>query len=276
MSKEREMALALREEQKNKLNSIYSIMTEEIELPSKGLFYKSKAKSVVIKPMTAQEEDILSNEKLIKSGQAFDQLIKSCIVEWNGIEFDELLIGDKNTIQIAIRVISLGDSYDNIEIVCPHCESKATRNISLKGDLSLKYITGNPIEPFKNLFSWKSPMGIEFQYRLLTNEDQKNIALENKRKKALLKDNYVQSAVTDFLSHSIMKIQDITDRMEIIELLSKMPSTELRALIKEIKTIGPDYDMTYNFICSNCEEENKINIPMTVEFFWPTGRSNTK
>ena len=153
MTNEREMAKTFREEQKARLEAIYAPMTEEVELPSGGAFYASGAKTVTIKPMTAKEEDILSNEKLLRSGKAFDELIKSCVVNWNGIQFNELLVGDKNTIQIAIRVISLGADYNEIPIICPHCQTKVVKDINLTQDLKLKYLNGTPDKPGQNLFS---------------------------------------------------------------------------------------------------------------------------
>jgi len=271
MSQERSLAQAKREEQLQKIHSIYAPMTEEIELPSGGRFYASGASSVKVKPITAKEEDILSNQRLLRSGKAFDELMKSCVVEWNGIQFNELLVGDKNTILMAIRVISLGEDYD-VELTCPHCEKKSPLNISLKEDLSIKRLTQESVAG-KNEFQWQSPKGINYTIRLMTHKDQQEIEQETKRKKAMFKANYKESPISDFLVHSIVSIEDIRDKSEILEILANAPSDELRALLVFIKEISPDYNMKYDFECLNCGETTEVAIPMNAGFFWPDRKS---
>jgi hypothetical protein len=89
--------------------SEFKLPTEEVALPSKGLLYPEGSElakgTVEIKYMTAKEEDILTNQSYIKNGTVLDKLMKSLIV--SKINYDELLIGDKNAIMIASRI--LGD-----------------------------------------------------------------------------------------------------------------------------------------------------------------------
>ena len=270
----RTIAQARSEEHLQKINSIYSVMTETVDLPSQGKFYSCGATSVNIKPMSAKEEDLLSNERLLKSGKAFDELIKSCVVNWNGIEFNELLIGDKNAILVAIRVISLGDEYE-VGVTCPSCFEKSSLNISLKQDLGIK-LSDIELENNENQFSWVSPLGINYKLRLLTLKDQLNIENENKQKKAMLKNNYQESSFTDFLFHSIISVEGMTDRFDIKKILEHAPSSELRELMDYIRQMTPDFDMSYKFECSSCSEISEINIPFSVGFFWPKGRSSRK
>mgnify|MGYP000240609078 CR=1 FL=1 len=93
--------------------SEFKIPTETIELPSKGLLYPSDselAKGVIeMKYMTAREEDILTNQSYIRNGTVLDKLMKSLIV--TKINYDELLVGDKNAIMIAARVLGYGKDY---------------------------------------------------------------------------------------------------------------------------------------------------------------------
>jgi hypothetical protein len=62
-----------------------------------------------MKYMTAKEEDILTNQSYIKNGTVLDKLMKSLIV--TKINFDDLLIGDKNAIMVAARVLGYGSEY---------------------------------------------------------------------------------------------------------------------------------------------------------------------
>ena len=100
------------------------------------------------------------------------------------------------------------------------------------------------------------------------------MAREKKRKKAMLKENYKDSTIHDYLVHSIVEIEGIQDKSEIVQILENMRSDELRALMAAIRDISPDYDMTYEHECYECEEISKVTVPMTAQFFWPDGRSN--
>ena len=67
------------------MSSKFSLPTEMVELPSKGLLYPEDsplAKGVVeMKYMTAKEEDILTNQNYITRGIVIDKLIQSLIID---------------------------------------------------------------------------------------------------------------------------------------------------------------------------------------------------
>ena len=93
--------------------------TEEVTLPSKGLLYPegSPLKNGVIemKYMTAKEEDILTNQNLIERGTVIDKLLQSLIV--TPIDYNDLLVGDKNAILVAARILGYGKDYTLIIMV---------------------------------------------------------------------------------------------------------------------------------------------------------------
>ena len=94
----------------NKLN----IPTEIVDLPSKGLLYPKdnplSSGKIEMKYMTAKEEDILTNQNFIKSGVVIDKLLQSLII--SKINYNDLLIGDKNAIMLASRILSYGANYE--------------------------------------------------------------------------------------------------------------------------------------------------------------------
>ena len=60
--------------------------------------------------MTAKEEDILTNQNYIKDGSVLDKLIKSLIVS-KDINYDDLIVGDKNAVLVAARILGYGADY---------------------------------------------------------------------------------------------------------------------------------------------------------------------
>ena len=60
--------------------------------------------------MTAKEEDILTNTNFIRKGTVIDRLLQSLIVN-KDIKYNDLLIGDKNAVMVAARILSYGKDY---------------------------------------------------------------------------------------------------------------------------------------------------------------------
>ena len=91
----------------------FKLPTETVELPSKGLLYPEGSPlaegKIEMKYMTAKEEDILTNQNYIRQGTVIDKLLRSLVV--SKINFDDLLIGDKDAILIASRILGYGKDY---------------------------------------------------------------------------------------------------------------------------------------------------------------------
>jgi len=91
--------------------------TEVVDLPSQGLLYPTDSPlssgKIEIKYMTAREEDILTSANLIKKGVVIEKLLESLIVD-KSIKIGDLLVGDKNAVLIAARILAYGKEY-NVE-----------------------------------------------------------------------------------------------------------------------------------------------------------------
>ena len=92
----------------------FKLPTEEIELPSKGLLYPKdnplSSGKIEMRYMTAKEEDILTNQNYIKQGVVIDKLLRSLVI--SKINYNDLLVGDKNALMVAARILSYGKDYD--------------------------------------------------------------------------------------------------------------------------------------------------------------------
>ena len=91
----------------------FKFPTEEVELPSKGLVYPKdhplSSGKVEIKYMTAKEEDILTNQAYIEKGTVLDKLLESVLI--SDINLKDLIVGDKNAIFVATRILGYGKDY---------------------------------------------------------------------------------------------------------------------------------------------------------------------
>ena len=96
------------------MESKFQLPTETVELPSKGLLYAKDSPlasgTIEMKYMTAKEEDILTNANYLNNGTAIDKLLRSLVVD-KKIRYNDLLVGDKNAMMVAARVLSYGKDY---------------------------------------------------------------------------------------------------------------------------------------------------------------------
>jgi len=234
------------------------IPTEQVTLPSKGLLYPEDnplSKGVVeIKYMTAKEEDILTNQGYIQKGNVLDKLLESLIV--SEINLDDLIVGDKNAILIAARVLGYGGDYK-------FTLAGKEQSIDLS-ELDNKHFDESAITKGKNQFEFTLPHSQnKITFKILTGHDEKKMDAELKGLKKLSPNaspelttrlKYIITSVNG--DDSVKTIRDFVDNY----LLAR----DSRALREHIKSVQPDVDLTY---VSDSGEE--ATIPINLNFFWP-------
>tara|TARA_R110001592_G_scaffold9089_2_gene48775 strand:+ start:4447 stop:5196 length:750 start_codon:yes stop_codon:yes gene_type:complete len=236
--------------------------TEEVTLPSKGLLYPEgsplKKGALEMKYMTAREEDILTNQNLIENGTVIDKLLQSLII--TPINYDDLLLGDKNAILIAARILGYGKDYEFDHNGKPHIVDLT--NINDKS-LNESLITNG-----ENKFYYTLPTTkVEVTFKLLTHGDEKAITAEIKGLKRLNKDS--SSSVSTRMKHMITSVGGNSESKTIREFVdNQLLARDARELRNHIAEIQPDVDLTYEY-----EDKNgdfvKIGIPIGLNFFWP-------
>ena len=239
--------------------SKFKLPTETVELPSKGLLYPEDselAKGVVeIKYMTAKEEDILTNQSYIRNGTVLDKLLKSIIV--SKIDFDDLLIGDKNAIMVAARILGYGAEYK-----FDYAGEEYTVDLS---QLENKLIKEELFTSRTNDFSFTLPHSKnKVTFKLLTHKDEQNINRELEGLKKINKDSSPElSTRMKYLITSVEGSRETKDIREFVDnyLLAK----DSRALREYIKEVQPDVDLTFFPDGSS----DRIPVSIGVNFFWP-------
>ena len=106
--------------------SEHKFPSEVIDLPSEGKLYPNdhplKDGKIELKYMTAKEEDILTSQNLIKKGVVIDYLLDSLILT-KGVKSEDLIIGDKNALMVAARILAYGPEYP-CEVTNPNTGEK--------------------------------------------------------------------------------------------------------------------------------------------------------
>jgi len=250
--------------------------TEVIELPSQGHFYPLEhplsSGKLELKMMTAKEEDILMSQNLIKKGIVLDKLLETLIVDKN-IKLDDLLLADKNAILVAARRLAYGDGYGPVEVTCPKCREKNQVTFNL-GEIKNEEFDFDKYSRGENSFEFVLPYSKKtIQYKILTHKDEQQIENELKANNKILKGSS-SNEVTARLRSMIISVDGNSDRNYVKKYVeTEMVSRDALALRQYIKKNIPDVDLNFNFTCGDCSHEERLGVPLTVQFFWPdTGR----
>lgn len=254
---------------KNDFN--WEVPVESIPLPSRGMIYSPESRlynteTIQIKAMTAHEEDILSSQAYIKEGTVITELIRSCVSD-KAIDPEAMINGDRVALMIGIRVTGYGPEY-NATATCGTCNAP-NEIIANLAELPIKRLTINPVEEGSNEFMFELPVTKKsVNFKFLTNKDDQERAITAKNKARVL-NSKTENNITSFLEQSIISIDGKTDRPKIRHFVQNMPAYDSRALRKYITDNEPGMDMNWRFECSSCNADNKANLPITAEFFWP-------
>jgi hypothetical protein len=241
----------------------FKLPTETIDLPSKGLMYSKENPlsegKIEMKYMTAKEEDILTNQNYIKNGVVIDKLLQSLITN-KDVKYDDLLIGDKNAIMVAARILSYGKDYEF---------SYEGEDQSI--DLSLinpKDIKEELYKDGKNEFSFTLPhTENQVTFKILTHGDEKRIEQEVKSLKKINKSS--SNEVTTRFAHIITSINGSSEKKDIREFVNNyLLAKDARELRKYYQEVSPDLDMKV-YLNTSTGEEEVADLPIGLNFFWP-------
>lgn len=245
--------------------------TETIDLPSKGWFYPENhplsVGKIELKPMTAREEDILTNDNLIKRGTVIDKLIESLIVS-KQIKLRDMFLIDKNAVTVAVRRLAYGDNYGPVSIRCLSCGTDGEAII----DLSLLRETEFNFDSFSkgvNRFEFILPSsGRKIGWKLLTQTDEESIDVEIKTMEKISKDNVRE--FTTRLKYMIVDVDGVSDKSKVRNFVdNEFLSKDTREFRKHVASNTPALDNTFEYTCSQCGKSERRVLPITAEFFWP-------
>jgi hypothetical protein len=240
--------------------------SEIIDLPSKGLVYSKDSPLIngklELKYMTTREEDILTSQNLIKKGVVIEKLLDSLILT-EGVNSDDLIVGDKNAIMVAARILAYGPEY-TVEVTSPLTGRQSTRTFNL-ADCPFKELPDD-VDYSSGIFQIELPISkVKVDFKLLTGKDEKII---EKELNSIRKLGVASREVSTRLKHAIISIDGDDSVKEINSFVDNMLSKDSLALREEMARVAPDIDMEQEI---EDEEGGTVSlvIPMTVDFFWP-------
>ena len=251
--------------------SIFEPPAELVVLPTHGYLYKNDttdpdvlAGNIRIRPMTVNEEKILSTPRLVKSGQALDMIFRNCIK--SDISPGDLTSSDRVYLMLYLRSISYGNIYKFwIQSQDPENDNKFQFEVDLSKHPIDEFEDPTIVEPFSVVLP-VSKMKVCF--RLPRGKDETEIIrLQNEEKQTI---GAVDSSGVYRLMNVIIRIETADGQEIDKKMYSKVISswitrdagtlrnkiTEVDCGIQDIVVADPKTGKTFT-----------TSIPITEDFF---------
>jgi hypothetical protein len=247
--------------------------TEMVDLPSKGKFYPSNhplhgEEYVEIKFMGPAQEDILTNKSLIKKGLALDRLVQSLLVD-RTIDVTTMLSGDKSAIIIAARIGGFGANYDTKSqcTACAHVnEVSFDLNECKPAEIGME--GAEHVDEYGNFTVTLPKLEVQVECKLLRGEDELELYTLSENKK---RNNLPETPSSDLMKKMIVSVEGETNKPKLAMFVDhNLPTLDARFLRFVYSRMNPSMITTFSFQCDSCNYINRVDMPMTTDFFWPT------
>jgi hypothetical protein len=250
------------------MESKFKLPTETITLPSKGLLYSAENPlskgEIEMSYMSAKHEDILTNVNYIKNGTAIDKLLQALVV--TPINFDDLIIGDKNAILIAARILGYGKDYP-IRFYNTSTRAEDDYTIDLT-TLNEKVIDQSLFTSGKNEFEFTLPQSKNnITFKFLTGADEKKITQEiNGLKKLYPNDSFDLTTRLKYMITSVEGSRETKDIREFVD--NYLTAQDSRAFREYYAKSMPDINLDITVEKDGYTQEG-VTVPIGINFFWP-------
>ena len=203
--------------------------------------------------LTGREEELLTNQRLIRDGTAINQVLLNCVkrIGENKSPTMEailnLLAGDRLFILVKLRQVSLSDTVD-LELICPDCKEPNFISVNLE-DLP---VTAYPEER-------------EFSFKLPSSKKQVKFCFLNGHKEKQLA-GLKEPSLTAAMLARIISVDGKPPNKKVITELPMRDRSELR---KEMLKTDAGIDTSVEVICSNCGTRIKTKLEGERNFLFP-------
>jgi hypothetical protein len=238
----------------------FNLPHDVVTLPSGGIYYKSKKKSVKVGYLTANDENYLLNSNRSSKENIVIGLLRNKMYEPD-LRPDELLEGDVEAILIFLRNTSFGPEY-GVQLLDP-ATNKYFSHTEYLESLNIKQSEHKPDE--NGLFTAKLPKSEStVQLRPLTF----NEIVELDRQAEEYPVGLVAPKITWRLNKIIVSVDGNTDKNYISKFVDSLPIMDSKYIRNFISENQPSLDLKRNVIAPSGELVT-FNVSFGAEFFRP-------
>jgi len=238
----------------------FNLPHDIVSLPSQGLFYKNKKKSVKVGFLTATDENIIASASNIGATTMISNLVRSKLYEPD-MKIDDMLEGDVQSILVFLRNTSFGPEY-NLLLTDPATGKEFETTIMLE---ELNFIKLESEPNSEGYFETTLPKtNSKVKLRLLTYGENKELQkMEDEYPKGM-----VAPKVTWRLMKQIVDIDGQTSKEEISKFINKMPIADSKHISNFMSKNEPGIDLRKEVIAPSGERVF-VRVSFGVEFFRP-------
>jgi hypothetical protein len=235
--------------------SNFSLPHDVVPLPTNGVFYKNKKKSLKVGYLTANDENIL-----MAGGNDMTQtLLRSKIYEPD-VRVEDLMEGDVEAILVFLRNTAFGPEME----------------LNLTDPVTKKPFKGNVRLDELNITKGQQPSD-DGTFITTLPKSQTTVKLKPMSYGEILEvqkmgESYPQGRtapkVTWRLNKQILEINGVTDKSEISKFIDQMPIADSKYIRKFMDDNEPRLDLTRTVIAPSGEKLT-VNVGFGVDFFRP-------
>jgi hypothetical protein len=237
-----------------------TIAYDVVELPSRGIHYSNKRKSVRVAYLTAADENILSSPSFLNTNTVIPELLRRKILD-RDFSIEEIVEEDRQAILIFLRNTAFGSEY-TLTTYDPKTDKEFSTVVNLE---TLKLKDFNLSENANGEYSYylqKSKVDITFKFLTKKQEDEIEKIKEN------WSGSGIAPVVTKQLEMMIKSFNGVTDALKIRSFIEMMPIKDSQDFRKFINENKPGLDLTQE-VTTPSGDTIQVNIGFGVEFFRP-------
>lgn len=238
----------------------FNLPHDVLPLPTKGIFYKSKKKTVKVGYLTAQDENIILNVTDNMVEGIITNLIRNKLYE-HDLRPDDLIDSDVEAILLFLRNTSFGPEY-NVSVTDPKTGKQFSTTLILD-ELNITKPVYTPNE--EGLFETKLPKsGAQVKLRPITLGENKEIDMMAERYPV----GVVPPKITWRLNKQIQEVNGSRDREHIARFIDSLPIMDSKYIRNFLRENVPSLDLKKT-VKAPSGELVTVDITFGVEFFRP-------
>jgi len=231
-----------------------------VSLPSQGVFYKNKKKSVKITYLNASDENLLATPSLQANGELVNTLLSRKILD-KDINVKDMPECDKEAILVFLRNTAFGSDY-TVTLKDP----KTNESFDTTIDLSVLKTTDIGVElDEKNEFTHTLEVSKKkVKLSFLTPQDEVRLKKIDEDNKTAAVNPYM----TKQLEILVKEIDGVRDPMTIAQFIQTMPIRDSQSIRKIVRENSPSLDLIIPVLTPS-NEEITARLTFGIEFFRP-------
>lgn len=233
----------------------FTLPHDVVKLPSNGVFYKNKKKTIKVGYLTANDENIIMGG----GDDMTINLLRNKIYEPE-LRIDELLEGDVEAILIFLRNTAFGPEI-NLTLTDPQTNKQFQTTVMLDSLPIVEGIKPNDDGTFTTILP-----------KTQTTVKLKPLSYGELRDLAKLASQYPQGRVvpriTWKLTKQIVEVNGITDKSEISKFVEQLPISDSKYIRKFMDDNEPRLDLK-KIVITPSGEKLAVNVGFGADFFRP-------